>query len=95
MPREVRERFRSDMRIIVDYLAEGENYIPSGQRIQHIEALLLMLKALTGDDRYEEILPDLQEERERTGDVSMCELLDKYENRGREAGMERMSEAHP
>lgn len=54
-----------------------------------------MLKALTGDDRYEEILPDLQEERERTGDVSVCELLDKYENRGSEAGMERMSEAHP
>ncbi len=55
-----------------------------------------MLKALTGDDRYEEIFPDLQEEKERTGGISMCELLDKYENRGREAGMaqgmERMSE---
>ena len=55
-----------------------------------------MLKALTGDDRYEEIFPDLQEEKERIGGISMCELLDKYENRGREAGMaqgmERMSE---
>lgn len=55
-----------------------------------------MLKALTGDDRYEEIFPDLQEAKERTGGISMCELLDKYENRGREAGMaqgmKRMSE---
>lgn len=92
----VRERFHSDMRIIVDYLAEGKNYVPSGQKIQHLEEVLRMLKALTGDDRYEEIFPDLQEEKERTGGISMCELLDKYENRGREAGMvqgmKRMSE---
>ena len=92
----MRERFHSDMRIIVDYLAEGKNYVPSGQKIQHLEEVLRMLKALTGDDRYEEIFPDLQEEKERTGGISMCELLDKYENRGREAGMaqgmERMSE---
>ena len=46
-----------------------------------------MLKALTGDDRYEEIFPALQEETEKTGGISMCELLDKYINRGREIGM--------
>ena len=75
------------MRIVVDYLAEGKDYVPSEQKIQHLEALLLMLKALTGDDRYEEIFPALQEVTEKTGGISMCELLDKYINKGREIGM--------
>ena len=46
-----------------------------------------MLKALIGDDRYEEIFPALQEVTEKTGGISMCELLDKYINKGREIGM--------
>ena len=50
--------------------------------------MLLLLKALTGDNRYEEIIPAMQEEQEEKGGVSMCELLDKYENKG----MERLSE---
>lgn len=75
------------MRIIVDYLAEGENYVPSKQKIVHLEALLLMLRALTGDNRFEEIIPDMQEEQERTGGINMCELLDKYERKGMEAGI--------
>ena len=50
--------------------------------------MLLLLKALTGDNRYEEIIPAMQEEQEEKGGVSMCELLDKYVNKGMEAGME-------
>ena len=46
-----------------------------------------MLNALTGDNRYEEIILDMQDEQNKMGGVSMCELLDKYETRGREAGM--------
>ncbi len=88
LPKSIRERFHSDMRIIVDYLAEGKGYVPSKQRIMHLEALLLMLKALTGDARYEEIIPDMQKEQENVGEVSMCELLDKYEKRGMQTGME-------
>ena len=91
LSKEIRERFHSDMRIVVDYLAEGENYVPSMQKIVHLEALLHMLKALTGDVKYEEIIPDMQEEQEKKGGISMCELLDKYERRGMEAGMERVN----
>ena len=58
--------------------------------------MLLLLKALTGDNRYEEIIPAMQEEQEEKGGVSMCELLDKYVNKGMEAGrkegMERVNE---
>ena len=85
LSKQVRNRFRSDMRIVVDYLAERNDYKPSTQKIAHPEALLLMLKALTGDKRYLKILKALTEE-EKKGEVSMCELLDKYENRGIERG---------
>ena len=85
LSKQVRNRFKSDMRIVVDYLAERHAYKPSAQKIVHPEALLLMLKALTGDKRYLEILIALTEE-EKKGEVSMCELLDKYENRGIEKG---------
>lgn len=50
------------------------------QKIVHPEVLLLMLKALTGDTRYLKIRNALSEEK--GGDITMCELLDKYENRG-------------
>ena len=33
LPEEIRQRFQSDMRIVVDYLAEGVSYKPTGQVI--------------------------------------------------------------
>ena len=72
LPKRVRKRFHSDMRIVVDYLAEGKAYIPSNTKIIHLEALLLMLKALTGDVRYEDIIPDMKETEKKMGGVSMC-----------------------
>lgn len=89
LPKKVRKCFRSDMRIVVDYLAEGKAYIPSQQKILHLEALLLMLKALTGDDRYREIIPDVQKIEKERGGISMCELIDKYENRGVARGVKQ------
>ena len=88
LPKQVRNRFRSDMRIVVDYLAERHNYKPTAQKITHPEALLLMLKALTNDKRYYRILETLTEE-EKKGEVTMCELLDKYENRGIQKGIQQ------
>ena len=38
-------------------------------------------------NRYEKLILDMQDEQNKMGGVSMCELLDKYETRGREAGM--------
>ncbi|MBO5209350.1 MAG: hypothetical protein J6B68_08395 [Lachnospiraceae bacterium] len=41
-----------------------------------------MLKALTGDDRYETMIGEMLETEYVGGEVTMCELLDKYEARG-------------
>lgn len=89
LPRNVREQFKSDIRIVVDYLAEGKDYVPTKQKIVHLREVLLLLQALTGDDRYAEIIPDMQQTKKERGEVDMCELLDKYENRGIEKGMEK------
>ena len=86
LPKQVRNRFRSDMRIVVDYLSERQNYKPTSQKLAHPEALLLMLKSLTNDDRYIEMLTALTEE-EKKGEITMCELLDKYEKRGMQKGV--------
>lgn len=86
LPKQIRSRFQSDMRIVVDYLAEKQSYKPTRQRIVHPEALLLMLKALTGDKRYTNIL-DVMSEEEKGGNITMCELLDKYESRGIQKGI--------
>ena len=62
LPKEIRARFKSDMRIVVDILAEGEDYIPFPQPICHKEALFLMLTNLTEDDRFEKILNQMEED---------------------------------
>jgi hypothetical protein len=56
-------------------------YIPSAQEIQHVDEFLKLLQALTGDDRYFDVLNLLQKEAKKEG-VNMCEILDKVENRG-------------
>ena len=44
------------------------------------------MRAITNDDRYKEILPVLLRQEEEKGELTMCELLDKYENKGRSEG---------
>lgn len=90
LPKAVRERFQSDMRIVVDYLAEGKNYQPTGQAIVHLREFLLFMREISEDSRYEQLLAQLEQERQNTeGEITMCELLDKYENRGIEKGIEK------
>jgi len=90
LPQKIRNYFTSDMRIIVDYLAEGKNYTPSTQKIIHTEALLRMLEALTNDERYTFLLQSIQIDEQKEGGTTMCELLDRYENRGIMKGRENM-----
>lgn len=75
------------MRIVFDYLAEGNAY-RSDQKIIHKEATIKILRVLSGDknvDDTEEILKalDIAEEDE----ISMCELFDQYTRRGISQGI--------
>ena len=49
LPVEVRKQFTSDFKIIADFFAEKNNpdYVPSKERITHVEAVLHLLKVIT------------------------------------------------
>ncbi len=87
LPEEVRQRFQSDMRIVVDYLAEGKDY-RSEQKVVHKEALIKLLRVLSGDENVEDTETILQEMQVKEEDeISMCELFDQYVRKGRKEGL--------
>ena len=81
---ETRRLFQSDMRIVVDYLAEGNGYC-SDRKIVHKEALIKLLRVLSGDENVEDTLSMMQERGiKEEEDVKVCELFDQYERRGQQ-----------
>lgn len=54
LPEETRNLFQSDMRIVVDFLAEGRDY-RSDRKITHKAALIRMIKVLSGDSDIENV----------------------------------------
>lgn len=87
LPQEIRQRFRSDMRIVVDYLAEGKKYEPTEQKIADVDGTMRMLHALTGDTDFVNHIERLEEIQKIGGRVTMCEVVDKFVQRGREQGI--------
>ena len=83
-------KFKSDFRVVADFFVQQrihENYIPSSQTIKHVEATLNLLSAITNDSRFE-----IQESLLGKGEsVTMCEVLDKIENRGKQEGMTELA----
>lgn len=89
LPQETRGLFQSDMRIVVDFLAAGKSY-RSDRKIVHKAALIRMIKVLSGDKDIENVEDWLEERQIREEDeVTMCELFDQYERKGREEGEAR------
>ncbi|MBR5180292.1 MAG: Rpn family recombination-promoting nuclease/putative transposase [Lachnospiraceae bacterium] len=78
--------FTSDFWIVADYFVQmrkNKDYMPSKQTIEHVDAVLKLMSALTGDSRFEvaQNEPNIKERG-----LSMCEVLDKIENRGEKRG---------
>lgn len=76
--------FKSDFRIVADFFVQtrkNKEYIPSKDTIKHVDALLKLMSALTGDTRYE----DVQNES-KGGVKNMCEVLDKFTELGKAKG---------
>ncbi len=46
-----------------------------------------MMREITGDFRYEEMIGKI--EQDGKGEITMCELLDRYEARGVQKGIEK------
>ena len=89
--------FKSDFRFIARQLKNertGKNLIPSDDRINHPDALLKLMGAITGDERFTEAVNNLREFQE--GDILTMKrvrnFIDFYveegEARGRAIGEE-------
>ena len=59
------------------------DYKPSADLLQHVDETLKLMLVLTDDRRFEEVIEELPGK----GGTSMCTVLDKVENKGREEGL--------
>ena len=90
LTREQVDSFQSDFRIVADYFYKKyhcEGYQPDDTVIKHVDEVLKLMTALTGDRRYEQVINDLLDSEKE--EVHMCEVLDKVEARGIEIGEAR------
>ena len=81
--------FKSDFRIVADYFVQTrttKDYVPTKETINHVSEVLQLLRVLTGDDRF---TPDTNLIQSKGKSVTMCEVLDKVENRGIQIGEKR------
>ena len=88
LDREIIDSFTSDFWILADYLYQmrvNKNYVADKKFIGHIEELLMLMSAMTGDKRFEEIIDEANTKEV----VNMCEVLDIVEARGIEKGIEK------
>ena len=80
--------FRSDFGVVAEYFVRSRTdpgYKPKKKVIKHVDAFLKMMKAVTGDHRYEEVRKTV-----RKGErITMCEVLDYREERGEKRGIQR------
>ena len=59
------------------------DYKPSADLLQHVDETLKLMSVLTDDRRFEEVIEELPGK----GGTSICTVLDKVENKGREEGL--------
>ncbi len=80
--------FRSDFGVVAEYFVRSRTdpgYKPKKKVIKHVDAFLKMMKAVTGDHRYEEVRKSV-----RKGErITMCEVLDYREKQGVQRGIEQ------
>lgn len=80
------DMFQSDFKIVAKYFQSirvKKNYKGSTEEIRHVDALLKMLSALTGDNSFEEVYNVGNLDK---GGVTMCEVVEKIKNEGVLAG---------
>ena len=94
----IRKRYKSDFRIIADYMAYRndkmkvkEYFQNNNQELVHVEHVLDLLKVLSGDSRFSMIKKRYEdmEESEKGECKKMCLLLDAIEEDGVDKGVQQ------
>lgn len=77
------QMFQSDFRIVADYFVQmrkNRDYKAPATTITHVHELLQLMSVMTKDSRFE----DAYNQEMKGGNVSMCEVLDKVEKKGKD-----------
>ena len=95
-PETMISQYQSDFKYIVRYLSCGndrkklDEYFQTTEfELDHPEAFLDWLSAVTNDRRYRKAKELIQETEGKGGKINMCVLLDMYEERGEARGIEK------
>ena len=81
LPEEKRKLFKSDFRVVVDYLYQvrkNNKYEPKMYKIEHIDEVLNLMSAMTSDNRFEEVIEEAHEKEAKY----MCEVIDIMLSKG-------------
>ena len=85
--------FQSDFKIVADLFVQKRKhvkYVPSDEKIKHVDEFLKLLRIMSGDDRYTEILDKLNNQKlSEKGEITMCEIYDQIEGRGIQKGIQQ------
>ena len=87
LPEEKRKLFKSDFRVLADYLYQmqkNNTYEPEMYKIEHIDEVLNLMSAITNDNRFEEVIEEVHEKEAKY----MCEVIDIMLNKGWQEAME-------
>ena len=85
-PDKGKETYLSDFWILADYLYQmrvNKDYVAGDTVIEHVDELLMLMSAMTKDYRFEETINEVKGKEH----VTMCEVLDRVEARGRKEGI--------
>ena len=83
-------KFTSDFRIVADFFVQkrkNKHYQPSAEKICHVDELLKLLVAFTGDPTYGEMIPSISK-----GGATMCSVVEQFMNEGRTSEQKRIAE---
>jgi hypothetical protein len=79
-------KFTSDFRLVAQFFADkrknSDEAMKDTTRIKHVDAVLKLLSAMTGDNKYEKVM--LSRERKVT---NMCEIAQRLFDQGHDAGL--------
>lgn len=100
LPKEIREQFTSDFRIVAEYFYAKRTHTekeffegPEGKRkIRHVRELLEFFRIFSGDSRYEAVM-NYYNSLSQKGEMDMsCSLLDYIEQKGVSQGIQALVE---
>ena len=83
---EIIDMFKSDFKFVAKYFQTkrlNKQYVPTNDEITHIDSLLKMFSALTGDNYFESVYND-SNLKNKKGGVTMCDIVQGFVNEGKE-----------